>query len=152
MSQRRQFPKRTVERVRSRIKHSIGTSVGTDVLHTCSESETLIRTIIDLYYLNDGGTAGNTYDCGLQIELAPAGISIDSPAVSGEDLDQALPKTTIWEHNITGVSGMERPIPIFRDLKSQRKLKKTDQIRLETIGEVSSQGELVGHITQFFKD
>ncbi len=122
-------------------------------IHTVTDTETLVRTIIQLV-VNAISATGVNHEFHMLIGIAPAGTKITAPVIT-QILDGDSPLTLLWEYsgaiNVETVAGFAFPLVIDVDLKGMRKLKPGDLIFLRHICNVSSGMDVKGHITQFFK-
>lgn len=143
----RSYPKRYVERVGSRINHTIGNSAGSYILHTVGERETLVRCIVQLHASSFDAQSAGSFN--LLIAREPKGSAVVTPATA-ESLANLKAKEELWE--FTGsfpVTGLHQLIEV--DLKGQRKLDPGDELVLRDIAANASSIGLVGTITLFLK-
>lgn len=150
----RRAPKRAIKKIVANLRHLMSNSITETVLHTCTDAETLVRTIIKLNVTYDG-TSVVWISHDLLLEHQPQGQSISGPT-SSELLEQNEPKQALWRDggaaNFETLSG---DAPRFRydaDLKSMRKLQPGDQIALDDIASLASTYRISGWIVLFFKE
>ncbi len=146
-------PKRQVLRINNRLDDTIANTVSNVILHTATDPETLVRTIIDLYVVAISATAVD-HEYHMMIERSPGGTKILNPFIT-QALDQDTPEALIWENSgvvtLETVVGFIMPIHVQADLRSMRKLKPGDTIVWSHIGNIASTFTVKGTITLFFK-
>lgn len=143
----RTAPKRRIEKVNSRLNHTITNSVSTKTLHTVEDRKTLVRTIVQLNIQPNGSAGAFT----IVLERLPRGNSVGTPATT-ESLDSDMIKEQMWHY--TGVHGATatETIVIEVDNHGMRKLDPGDEVTLKTIGAASNQSIVAGNVTLFFKE
>lgn len=147
-NQFRTYPKRRIERVRSRINHTVTNASITNILHTVEDRKTLVRTIIDLRVYN---IVAADHAVNLVIHRLPRGQTVGNPLVT-ENLDADQIKENIWEALVGRFGISQEPIHIHADLKSMRKLDPGDQVVLKTVSDGVDTDKCVGTIVQMFKE
>ncbi len=138
---------RRIERVVSKINHTITNAANADTLHTVEDRKILVRTILQLCFIPQG--AVGQYN--LVLHRLPRGNSVGSPA-TGEDLDNDHTKEQIWEYQGGFMAGSLEPQNVIVDLKSMRKLDPGDLLTLKTISSVANCCTVTGIVQTFFKE
>ena len=148
---RARAPKRTIERRMSILNIALSGAEQDFILHTVEDTETLVRTLLDLRVLPIADTLpADAF--GLLLEVQPNGVSVAlAPAAGSNDLDNATPEQEIarWAH--VGGQGSEDHFALKADIKAQRKLKTNDTLNLRVKSDASGDWHLVGIIYQWFK-
>ncbi len=147
----RRAPRRSIEKVDNVVViNPVTQAVIEDVLHTADESETLVRTIVDLSLLS---LLDPVSVVSYSIQVAPKGTVVSTPT-TGESLDREQANTDILNGtvNLQGASpaGDVRHIQI--DSSGMRKLKRGDQIMLQTTCNPTNSVAIAGTIKMFFKE
>ena len=141
-------PKRRIEKVLSRIDHTITNSVTEVVLHTAEDRKTLVRTIVQLDVHLDQKTGSSTFS--LKLQRAPRGTTIINPSI-GESTDIDMAKEEIWSYTGFVDSVEKSPTFIMVDLKGMRKLDPGDTLVLSDFGG-NLTATMVGTIILIFKE
>ncbi len=147
-------PKRRIERIRNILGFTPTDTLNERILHTAEDAKTLVRTIIDLYFVDatNGTTLINLHAI---IQLAQAGVVVLAPNV-GQSLDKPAPIALITEKKIVSYNAASGNVATIihwqADLKSMRKMKENDQINLSTIQNATSGFQVHGTVTLFFKE
>lgn len=141
-------PKRRIEKVVSRISHQITNSAATTILHTCEDRKTLIRTLIQLKFINVSGSP----KYGIVYAIEPRGQSVTSPSYT-EVLDADQVPQQLWERSsqfVTGTDPQSEEIQV--DLHQMRKLNPGDELVIRDTADVATSVNVQGIITQWFKE
>ncbi len=145
-------PKRRIEKIRNRLGFTITDSNASRVLHVAEDSKTLVRIIIDVYIQKIITT---TADYHMVLQLAPGGTSVITPQI-GQVLDEPAINLLLLEQSGAGftLSAIDQAQRFHWqvDSKAMRKMKETDQIKLQTLSDVASAFTVTGHVTLFFKE
>lgn len=140
-------PKRMIERVNSRLNHTMTNAAATKTLHTVEDRKTLVRSILQLEIVPNS-TPG-TYT--LVLERLPRANSVGTPGTA-ESLDSDMIKEQLWSFTGGFNATSTEPKEIFVDLGSMRKLDPGDTVVLKTITDAANMCDCMGNITLFFKE
>jgi len=151
--------KRRIERVLLTVQTATTTSVLNNTLHACEDSKTLIRILIDGYWVHALPTVAGSVQARWHIQVAPSGVNVFDPADS-ELLDQPVPVQFIASGTIkfmaavSSAVGIANPasIPLYRDIKAMRKLAEADNIVFSLIADGSSEIFFYGDFHLWFKE
>ena len=146
----RRSSRRVVETVYCTISHLSKAALTETVLHTATDAETLVRSIVQLscVKLTDG-----VKNLGLMLENQPNGVEVQGLSIT-ETLDNERAKAMMWQHMMTGNPGVAHPVQateVFADMRGMRKLQKGDTIVLKDKTVVDDDWHVTGAITLFFK-
>lgn len=120
-----------------------------DILHTAEEAETLVRTIVDFHV---EGLLDPLAVFSWTIQVAPKGTIISTPT-TGESLDREQANTDI----LNGSCSVRQAVnaSVYRrfqvDSSGMRKLKRGDEIVLQTTSNPTNSCALHGTVKHFFK-
>ena len=141
-------PKRRIEKVSCVIDHALANGENHTVLHTCEDSQTLIRIVGNVRVVLDGAQV-----CHLTIQRAPNGNPTYSGSVA-ESLDQPRGKEFIASDYLAGDVALS-PSSNYKDfsfdIKGMRMLTEADTL-LFTDKSGAIGGKVSGHFTLFFKE
>ncbi len=122
-----------------------------DILHEAERSETLVRTILDLHVT---GLLDPLSVFSFSLQVAPKGTIVNTPT-TGESLDREQANSDIL-NGTCNQSGIAATNPSYRrfqmDSSGMRKLKKGDEIVLQTTSNPTNSVALAGTIKLFFKE
>lgn len=131
------------------------TNLGT--LHNADVSKTLVRTIIDGYFYQN--TTAGVSRALIAIVLVPEDFTATPILDHVEALDNDVADEFIFKHAVilpatyNGTNGANTTmVPLFRDIKSMRKMDRGDEIKLYGLSALTEGIGFYGIITQFFKD
>ncbi len=148
--------KRPIERVWSRVFDlDVAASQTNNLLYTAEDPVTLIRTIVRLYAVPIGATAGLArFD--MKIEHLPRAQAVAEATGVSQDLANVEVKQTLMRRALAyshgDATGSTVPIEIFEDLKSMRKLQNGDTINMGAIASATAVFALVGYVILLFKE
>ena len=149
---------RPLERVHSFVNRALGVTISEAILHLATQTETLIRIIIDGAFFVDKPATVGLYTWAWALAKNP-----NSAKVYTVSLVENLDDTRGIEYIASGGSGTQvaaadasgtvaAPIsPLYRDIKAQRKLKKGDDISFDLITDNASDVIFIGTIDLWFK-
>ncbi len=147
----RRAPRRPIEKVNNVVVvNPVTQAVIEDILHTADESETLVRAIVDMTVLS---ILEPTSVFSWTIQIAPKGTIISTPT-TGESLDAPMANEDVLggTMNMAGAGGIAMNREIKVDSSGMRKLKRGDQIVLQTTSNPTNSVALAGTIKLFFKE
>ena len=145
-------PKRKIKRRIFAVSHNLGSSVGDVIMLTLSRDETLIRTIIDLTFVNFGN-AGGQFE--FLLDRHPLGVNVAPVPVIAEAVrdDVSLNEVYRFKSNITkgDDTGDDGAVHLYRDIKSQRLFHESDLYNYADLASAASQIRVDGVIVTFWK-
>lgn len=141
-------PRRRIEKVWSRFQESMTTTIAETDLHTCEDTKTLVRMLLDLQIVNSGDVDSN-YD--INISVAPKATTIAGCSTS-ESLDNDSSKHTLWRFRGRFKAESDEPVTLHVDSKAMRKLQTGDKLILQTKSDGAGGPILVGYSTFWFKE
>ncbi len=148
----RRAPRRSIEKVDNTIVDpAVTQAVVETILHTADESETLVRTIVDLNVL---AILDPLAVFSFNIQVAPKGTIVSTPSTA-QSLDRRQTTEDIL-NGMTNTGGIIAAAPGHRrfqiDSSGMRKLKRGDKIVMQTTSNPTLSHAICGTIKLFFKE
>jgi len=145
--------KRRIEQFISNFNLSFSATNVDVIMHTAEDAKTLVRLLLDLM-LVPTATAASVVRGFIVISIAPAGTRVVSNSTT-QALDVPKPMQEIARIPVAAEIATDigkNVIPIFRTIKSMRKMKETDTLIMSIVGSAAVTFDLIGTVLAIFKE
>ena len=154
-SSRNRAPKRDISRFKLRISKTVPTTASDEVIHTSTQSETLVRLLVDgTLQINSSAVADQRVNVEMMLRRNPGGnVTINPTAVaSGEEgVQQDEIAASLWAVGMMNVEQYTY-LPLYRDIKAMRKCKVNDEIAFSLIAGAANIAAFTGVIYAWYKE